>query len=187
MMIAISGVPGVGKSQAARILKKILDADLISITALVKAGKIPHTWDRARKTKIISVKDVQRAVDKITRSPKYGKRAIFIIEGHLSHLLKSDVIFVLRCQPAVLRKRLHIRNWPKKKIDENVQAELLDIITAEASASATRKKAKVYEIDTTHKTARQTAIAMSKIIESKAYGKKFKPGKIAWLKSKEII
>jgi adenylate kinase len=182
MIIAISGVPGVGKSKVAKLLSKQLGAGLISITALVEAGKIPYAWDRPRKTKIISVRDTQKAVNKIIRSPRFAKRTIFVVEGHLSHLLKSDVIFILRCKPAVLRKRLAARNWPKKKIDENVQAEILDVITAEAI----KRRAKIYEIDTTHKSAKQTAIVMLRILKSAAYGKKFKPGKIEWLKPQEL-
>jgi len=182
MFISISGVPGVGKSQVAKILSRQLKAKVISITALVKAKKIPSVWDRSRKTKIISVRDTQKAVNKITNSPQFGKRAIFLIEGHLAHLLKSNIVFILRCKPAVLRKRLAARGWQKKKIEENIQAETLDIITAEAI----KQRAKVYEIDTTHKSAKQTAIVMLRILKSAAYGKKFKPGKIGWLKPQEL-
>jgi len=194
MIIAVSGVPGVGKSKVAKLLSKQLGAELISITALVEAGKIPYAWDRPRKTKIISVRDTQKVVNKITssrnkrtihkiiRSPRFAKRTIFVVEGHLAHLLKSNIVFILRCKPAVLRKRLAARNWPKKKIDENVQAEILDVITAEAI----KQRAKVYEIDTTHKSAKQTAIVMLRILKSAAYGKKFTPGKIEWLKPQEL-
>jgi adenylate kinase len=182
MFIAISGVPGVGKSQVAKILSRQLKAKVISITALVKAKKIPSVWDRSRKTKIISVRDAQKAVSKITSSPQFGKRAIFLIEGHIAHMLRADTIFILRCDPHALRKRLIARKWPKTKIDENVQAETLDIITSEAIS----RKRNVYEIDTTHKSAKQTAIVMLRILKSAAYGKKFKPGKIEWLKPQEL-
>jgi adenylate kinase len=202
MIIAISGVPGVGKSQVAALLAKQLEAQLISITALVKAGKIPYTWDKIRRTKVVAVRDVQRAVSKITSAQR--ARAIFVIEGHLAHLLRADATFVLRCNPIALRKRLRARRWRKAKIEENVQAELLDVITAEAlDKIANRRRAirkitrpsrfgkqairpKLYEINTTRKSPEQTARMISRILKSKAYARKFKPGRIKWLKP-EII
>lgn len=202
MILAISGVPGVGKTKVATLLAKALDAKLVSITALVKAGKIPYTRDPARKTKVLAIKDVQKAVNKITsaRSARAISKitgaalrppAIFIVEGHLAHLLKADVVFVLRCNPAVLRQRLQSRRWPRKKVEENVQAELLDIITAEALAKITRPhrigkraiyKAKLYEIDTTRKNPQATAATIARILKSAEYARKFRPGRIKWLK-----
>jgi len=176
-IIAISGVPGVGKSRVSLILARQLGADLVSLTELVKTGRIKSAWDSERKTMVLEVKDVQRAVDKTMRQ----KRGQYVIEGLLAHLLKADIVFILRCDPTVLRRRLLGRKWPKRKIEENVQAELLDAITVEAAG-----KKNVYEIDTTHKTARQTAATIARILGSVAYGKKFRPGKISWLIEKEI-
>jgi len=178
MIIAISGVPGVGKSQVAKLLAKNLKAQPISITALLKAGKIPCTWDRSRKTKIISVRDTQYAINKITRRQP---RATYVIEGHLAHLLRADKIFILRCNPEALIRRLLKRGWSKKKIAENIQAEALDIITSEAVG-----KRSVYEIDTTRKSPKQTTDVMLKIMKSEAYAKRFRPGKIRWLEPRNM-
>jgi adenylate kinase len=219
-IIAVSGVPGTGKSEVAEILARNLGAELITITSLLKAGKIPYTWDRARKTKIVSVKDVQKAIDiiiarlyaeaakDIVIAGHHAKAAKdIVIEGHLAHLLKADATFILRCKPVVLRKRLAKRKWSEKKIEENVQAEMLDIITAEAidkmirparyqkravrnltspykseeRAKRTIHKTELYEIDTTRRSPKQTAEEMTKALKNRSFAKKLGVGKINWL------
>ena len=178
-VISISGAPGTGKTRVGAILARKLGANLLAIGELVKAGKIPYTQDKKRNTKILAITDVQHAVDNIT-----GKRnEKFVIEGLLAHLLKADVAIILRCEPSLLRKRLRARRWTKAKIEENVEAEMLDIITAEAIAV---RKAKTYEIDTSHRTPNQTADVILRVIRSTKYANKFKPGKIKWLKSENL-
>ncbi|MEM7813790.1 MAG: AAA family ATPase [Candidatus Aenigmatarchaeota archaeon] len=174
MIIAVSGVPGVGKTKAAKILAKKLGASVISIAALVEAGKIPYAWDKVRRTRVVSAKDVQKAVNAAMK----GKSRTFVIEGHLAHLLDADAVFILRCEPSMLRRRLRARRWRAAKIEENVQAEMLDSTTAEALE---RKDRRVYEIDTTHRSATQTAAIMLRILRSAAYAARFRPGRVRWL------
>ena len=48
-----------------------------------------------------------------------------IIDGHLSHHLQVDAIVILRCEPSILRKRLHERGYPEWKIESNVEWEII--------------------------------------------------------------
>ena len=48
-----------------------------------------------------------------------------IIDGHLAHHLPCDVVVVLRCDPDILRSRLEERGYAEKKINENVEWELM--------------------------------------------------------------
>ncbi len=177
MIIAISGTPGTGKSAAATALAKRLRARLIRINSLIKAGKIPYTVDRKRKTKVIGIKDLQKAVNRIIK--KAG--APVIIEGHLSHLLKTDVVFVLRTVPRALEKRLKAKKWAKEKISENVEAEAIGVITAEAVQQQKRFGNKIFEIDTTDRSAMQSAALMEKVLNNVRLHKIYRPGKIDWL------
>ena len=49
--------------------------------------------------------------------------------------LKSsfDLIIVLRCHIEVLRQRLLARSYPEEKIEENIEAEIMNIIYYEAN------------------------------------------------------
>jgi adenylate kinase len=55
-----------------------------------------------------------------------------LYEGHLSHLLPVDGVWLVRCDPQVLRGRLAARKYPTSKVLENLEAEALDVILQEA-------------------------------------------------------
>lgn len=170
MIIAITGTPGTGKTAAARILARLLNARLVGIKELVKRRKLKHTYDAKRKTKEIGEKELIKAVAKEIQKGKTN-----IVEGHLSHLVRTDCVFILRCNPRELRKRLEKRKWGSRKIKENVLAEFLDIISAEALWA----KRKVFEVDTSSRSARQTAELMRDILNSYSLQKKYR-ARIDW-------
>ncbi len=166
MIISISGTPGTGKTSVAKILAKKFDTNLISIKELIKNHKIPFVLDKKRNTKIIDVKYIKRAVKKSLAKDKTN-----IIEGHISHFIPSKMKFVLICDPLVLRKRLQKRGWNKKKINENVLAEILQIIQSEAKNP--------YIINTTKLSAEKTTEQILKIIRNP---KSYKHKDENWLK-----
>jgi len=170
MIISITGTPGTGKTQAGKELAKLMNANLISLSSIEKRMKSP--LDKKRKVKIIDIKELAK------RTEKLMKPGINIFEGHLSHFLKPDIIIVLRCRPDVLEKRLKKRRYSKAKILENIQSEILDSSTIEALENCK----KVYEIDTTEKTSKNTVKLIKKFIDAK--DKKclsdYMPGKIDW-------
>jgi len=168
MIISISGSPGTGKSEVAKLLAKKMDANLLSIKTLIKGMKC--SYDKQRKTKIVDIKELQRIVDKKLEKTN-------IIEGHLAHLLKSDIIIILRTNPAILKRRLSKRNWSKKKIEENIQAEILDSIPIEALQRHNRSK--IFELDTSKKTTAAVVAAIAKIL-NKHGRRKYSLGKIDW-------
>lgn len=166
MLISITGTPGTGKTGVAEILAEKMGAKLISIGALVEKGKIRHTYDRKRKTKEIARKDMERAVKKET-----DRKRTNIIEGHLGHLIKADCVFVLRCNPKELCRRLEARKWDRQKIEENVTAEFVDLITTEAIG----KNRRVFEIDTSRRSAKSSASLIKDILNSYSMQRKYRP------------
>lgn len=173
MIIAITGTPGTGKTVVAKILAKDLDANLISLTSLLKEGKLSSVIDKKRKTRIVSIVDVKSAVKK---SVKKGK--INIVDGHLSHFADANIVVILRCRPDVLEKRMKKRKWPEKKISENLQAEILDAVTIEAADVRGRKN--LVEIDTTKQTPKKTAEIIKKVLDNHALQRKYVVGKVNW-------
>ncbi|MBI2232655.1 MAG: adenylate kinase family protein [Candidatus Aenigmarchaeota archaeon] len=170
MLIAITGTPGTGKSEVARILAKMLDAKLISISELVGKKKLAYTYDKKRKTKEIAEKDLKKII-----SLEAEKGIINILEGHLSHLVEADYTFVLRTNPKELEKRLKKRNWSKSKIRENVLAEFIDEIAMEAGTGKT-----TFELDTSKMKPRKTATLIKDILNSYSLQKKYRTGRIDW-------
>jgi len=181
MNISISGIPGTGKSTVAKLLEKKLDANLIDIKKLVNSKKIKSKYDKKRKTRIIENKDLRNAVKK-----ELSKEKDNIIESHLSHLIKSDIFFILRTNPTELKKRLKKRKWSKAKIRENIEAEFVDEITIETLNL--HKKSKIYEIDTSKKKPGSILKVITKVLKRQTNYRKYYAGKINWNKySKELI
>src|SRR4030067_787849 len=137
MRIAITGTPGVGKTIVAKRLAFRLKYELVRLNDVIKRKKLYDSYDKKFDTYVVDVKKLESI-----RLPKNA-----IIDSHLSHFLKSDVVIVLRCEPKELEKRLKKKNWKREKVTENVEAELIGVISYEA-----RKMHKnVFEIDTTSK------------------------------------
>ena len=170
-IIVISGVPGTGKTVVARIVAKKMNANLIEINKLI-GKEIKFTRDRKRKTRVVDMIDVQDSVSHHLDSKKLN-----IIEGHYAHLLNADKVIVLRTSPAVLLKRLKLRKWPRKKIHENLECELIDEITQEARAK--HNSSRIYEIDTTKKSPYVVVDTVIDVIN----GKNGKKTHINWTKT----
>jgi adenylate kinase len=104
-----------------------------------------------------------------------------VLEGHFSHMFHADIVIVLRCKPTVLERRLRKKyKWPTK-ITENVEAEMIGLITDEALPL--HAPGSIFEIDTTKRTARQTAKTIEKIVKNEGYARvKQMAGKIDWLR-----
>lgn len=134
MMCGITGTPGTGKSQVGRELLK-RGHTVVSLNATV--GPYVIGDDEERDAKII---DVDRWAAEFVPMEGY-------VEGHLAHLLPCDRIVVLRCRPDELRKRLSRREYRQEKIQENAEAEALDVCLIETVENF--EPSQILELDTT--------------------------------------
>lgn len=137
MKIAISGTPGVGKTTIAKIVAEELHYKLVDLNAFAREKELTIGRDYTRNADIVDEKRLAKHLKVLDDD--------LVIEGHLAHLVKADIVFVLRCNPGVLRKRLLERKWPETKIQENVDAEIMEVIPEEARKANKR----VYEVDAT--------------------------------------
>ena len=142
MIISISGTPGTGKTAVAKALAKKLGWKLINLNDLAKEKKLYLGYDRSRRSRIVDLKGLSLEVRKISRSQKN-----LILDSHYSHDMPCDVIVILRANPRELRKRMARKGWPKKKIEENIEAEIMEVVKSEALETASQ----ALEIDTTGK------------------------------------
>jgi adenylate kinase len=139
MRISLTGTPGTGKTRLSKILAKRTKFKILYLNKAVKKHKLYSGYDKERKTYIADMRKVTNFVKKKT------KEGNWIIDSHLSHLLSPkiiDKVIVLRCDPKILEERLKRKNWNNKKIQENVEAEMIGLIAWEA-----RKHKKVLETE----------------------------------------
>jgi adenylate kinase len=168
MKIAITGVPGTGKTRISKLLTEKLGYRLIQINEFAAELDAFVGYDEKMKSKILDMNKLKKEIKKL--------KGDFIIEGHTSHLFPVDVIIVLRCNPKNLKKRLKEKfsNNPQK-IQVNLEAEILGAITSESIMN----NKKVHEIDTADKSIEETVSEILKILKKDS--EKYNAGKIDWL------
>lgn len=153
MRVGITGTPGTGKTSVA----KELDKRVISLKDFAKEKS------SGEEINGIFEIDIERVKAELPED--------YWIEGHLAHKLDLDHCIVLRTDPEKLKKRLGSRDYSQEKIDENVEAEAMDLILTEAV-----ERHKVYEIDTT---AREPGEVAEEIMES-VNNRKERYGVVDW-------
>jgi adenylate kinase len=162
MRIALTGTPGTGKTTIARLLPY----RIIDINSLVKAG-LNFGVDPERGCLEADMDGLEK------RLRELDSDEICILEGHFSHHF-ADRAIVLRLAPSALRPRLEARGYLPLKVQENLEAEAVDVILVEAVERCPR----VDEIDTTAKTAEEVAAEVCKIIKGEL---DLPPGQVDWL------
>ena len=172
MRIVLTGTPGTGKSSVGDILRT-RGWDAVEVSAIAREAGLLKDVDERRGSFEIDVDELQEAVDS-----RYDRKDIVLV-GHLAHLVSNDLCIVLRCRPKLLRSRLAERGWPKVKVDENVEAEVLDAILVEAL----EQDGAVFEIDTSDMGPSEVADAVLDIVAGKT--EKYRPGHIDW--SSEVL
>ena len=150
MRVAVTGTPGVGKTTVARRLADERGVGYVDVTERVREGASAG-YDDERDA---PVADIDALRDSVPDDA--------VIDGHLSHRLEPDYVVVLRCAPDVLRSRLEERGWDDGKIDENVEAEALDVTATEAYGV----DAPVFGFDTTDATVDETVERVARAVEN---------------------
>lgn len=121
-MIAITGTPGCGKTTLAAELRGAGHsvADLKQHAKQIGAV-VGH--DELDGSDVLDM-------DAILAEPPIAD----FVEGHLAHELDVAAIWVIRCNPLALRDRLAARSYSSGKVEENLEAEAMDLILQEAIA-----------------------------------------------------
>ena len=172
--IGITGSPGTGKKTVGRALAEMTGREFLSINDYAIAHKFGAFKDKEFE---VDLRRTRGSID--TR----GK----IVCGHLlPYVLQSsslDFVAVLRCSPGVLRKRYLARDYPRSKIAENLQAEFIGVVAAEALSVYGRRK--LAEFDTT-RTKNPRTVA-KRILETMRKNSLARFGHIDWMTSQSFL
>lgn len=180
--IIISGTPGCGKTSVAKELYNLIDSKLISLNELAKSDKFSFEYDQERKTYIVDFKIFLPYVLKKIEKIKQDNPQFLIIESHFSDIIPEkfiDFVFILRCDPDELLKRLEKKKYDKNKITENTQAEILGNCVNYFIQK--QIKVPIFEIDTTNLNIETVAKIIKEIVVENKDGQNYYIGKIDWL------
>jgi len=168
VFVAITGTPGTGKSSVAAVLSSrgyhVVDLD-------AEAEKLGLIETDASGDRLVDVDALGRALRVPTK--------IAFFTAYYAHRMPVNATIVLRCHPRALRERLEARDWPAEKVQENVEAEAIDIVLQEA----VEEGSPVFEIDMTRLTPAEGADAVLGILQGRIRG--HEPGSIDW--SEEVL
>lgn len=126
MRLAITGVPGTGKTTLAAGLAGST-IRVVHLGDFAREHGLLGETDPARGSHVVDMDDL---ADRLNAALAGETRRV-VLEGHFAHEMDVDGIVLLRCDPAVLLERLRQRGWSDAKVRENVEAEALDILAHE--------------------------------------------------------
>ncbi len=127
--VVVTGTPGCGKTRIAKALAKELGWTYVDGKHIVAA--LPSRYDSTRRCRVIDEDTFAREARR--RVLDLGGRAV--IDSHLSHFIDPLICrtcIVVTCPRDVLFDRLRQRGYPKAKIEENMQCEIMEVCKAEA-------------------------------------------------------
>jgi len=166
MKIALTGTPGTGKTTIGKVLRYRYGLNVVDLNELIRVHHYWATWDENRDCLVVDVEALK----------EHPFSEDSVLEGHLSHNLPVDRVIVVRTNPVALHRRLQEKAFSDKKINENVEAEILDVILIEAVA---RHGNTVYEIDSSSSTPSESAQAVWEIVQGHRL-ERFAAGQCDW-------
>lgn len=141
--VIVTGTPGTGKTLIAKRLSRLFKLIYVDVNGLIKKNKLFDGYDKKFKTKLIDIKRLNKFLMNLIRNSNEP----LVIDSHLSHYLPRMYVklcIVTKCDLRVLKTRLEKRKYNQRKIDENMEAEILRTCYIEALEN----KHKIIEIDT---------------------------------------
>lgn len=130
-IICVSGSVCSGKTTYAKELARRLKARYVDVNDIIKENKLNESYDRKRKCKIVDIKKLNKVLERMIK----GSKESLIIDSHMSHFLNPklvDYVVITKTSLKKLKKRLEKRKYNRKKIEENMEVEIMDVCLNEA-------------------------------------------------------
>ncbi|MBP2031108.1 adenylate kinase [Methanohalophilus levihalophilus] len=175
MFIALTGTPGTGKTSVTDVLENSYGYRVIHLNDVIKSERLFEEVDEDRDCVLAEMDMIANYLE-----GQSSDKDIIIVDSHLSHHFAQQCI-VLRTAPSDLRTRLLSRGYRDRKVEENVEAECLDVILVEAVEMCED----VFEVETTGRHSTDVAKDIHGIVTAISSGSspdsRFSPGSFNWI------
>ena len=177
MLVGITGTPGTGKTAVTELLENKRKYQVIHLNELIRKEGLYSEVDRERDCVVADMDLVEKRVKELVNR----RYPLTLIDSHLSHYI-ADTVIVLRTRPDILQERLSKRGYSVEKVEENLDAEALDVILIESVEWC----GEVFEIDTTKGSVKDTLASVEEILEgilrerNQEIQQRYKPGSLDW-------
>ncbi|KZW03002.1 essential NTPase required for small ribosome subunit synthesis [Exidia glandulosa HHB12029] len=137
--IVVTGTPGTGKSTTAELIagsSTNVPMRHFNISELVKQNNLYERYDEEWDSYVV---DEDKLLDWLEPQTADGG---LILDWHACEPFPErwiDLVVVLRCDHTKLWERLEARGYPLKKIQENNESEIMEVILAEARENYTQE------------------------------------------------
>eukprot|EP00274_Cyanoptyche_gloeocystis_P008492 CAMPEP_0196662936 /NCGR_PEP_ID=MMETSP1086-20130531/50904_1 /TAXON_ID=77921 /ORGANISM="Cyanoptyche gloeocystis , Strain SAG4.97" /LENGTH=174 /DNA_ID=CAMNT_0041998569 /DNA_START=56 /DNA_END=580 /DNA_ORIENTATION=+ len=130
--ILISGTPGTGKTTTSEMLASRTGFQHINVGDLVKQKELHRGWDDEFQAFEI---DEDKVCDELEETMTRGG---VIVDHHEVEFFPErwfDLVVVLRTDNSLLYPRLEGRGYAQKKIQENIECEIMQVVLDQATES----------------------------------------------------
>ncbi|XP_038621410.1 adenylate kinase isoenzyme 6 isoform X1 [Tachyglossus aculeatus] len=130
--ILLTGTPGVGKTTLGKELATRAELNYVNVGDLAREKQLYDGFDEEYQCPIL---DEDRVVDELEDQMRNGG---VIVDYHGCDFFPErwfHIVFVLRTENSHLYKRLESRGYSEKKLQDNIQCEIFQILYEEAMAS----------------------------------------------------
>lgn len=128
--ILITGTPGTGKTTMAELISIATGLLHLNVSDLISAKKLVSEWDGELDTWVL---DEDKLLDALEDDMERGG---MVLDYHGVDLFPQDwfdLVVVLTTDNTILYSRLEDRSYSDHKIQENVTAEIMQVILLEAT------------------------------------------------------
>ncbi|MCJ1310185.1 factor activating pos9 [Agyrium rufum] len=142
--IIVTGTPGVGKTLHCERIAQESGLEYISINKFAKQHDCHDGYDEELQTWVVDDDKLLDALEPLlAKTPSADpsskpNRGGYLLDWHAVSLFPEswiDLVVVLRASSEILYDRLTSRNYGEKKLQENMDAEIMEVLLDEARES----------------------------------------------------
>ncbi|XP_055983804.1 adenylate kinase isoenzyme 6-like [Sorex fumeus] len=130
--ILLTGTPGVGKTTLGKELAPRAGLKYVNVGDLAQEGQLFDGYDEEYECSIF---DDDKVIDELENQMSEGGVIVDCLGCDFFPESWFHVVFVLRIDNTVLYKRLETRGYSEKKLKENIQCEIFQVLYEEALTS----------------------------------------------------